>query len=60
MKKCQSPNITVIVKTARSYFDRREEKRKHLAYFNFKGDLFFIVGESQEDEDLEITVKVKV
>ena len=34
--------------------------RKHLAYFNFKGDLFFIVGESQEDEDLEITVKVKV
>ena len=34
--------------------------RKHLAYFNFKGDLYFIVGEAQEDEDLEVTVKVKV
>ena len=58
VKSCKSPNITVIVKTARSYFDRREEMRKHLADINFKGDVYFIVGESQETEEFEITVKV--
>ena len=34
--------------------------RKHLANINFKGDVYFIVGESQENEELDITVKVKV
>ena len=46
-----------VVKTARSYFGRRHETRKKLKDINFNGDVYFIVGESGEDEAADINEK---
>ena len=59
VNKCQSPNMTVIVKTARPYFDRRQEMRDQMAEIKFKGDVFFVVG-TEENEDNATTVKATV
>ena len=53
-KLCRSEDITVIIKTAPSYSDRREEMRKKLREINFKGDVYFIVGQGSGDLEANI------
>ena len=50
-KACASSNGTIIVKSARQNFSRREKMRKELqAKLNFTGDVFFIVGDSEQND----------
>ena len=51
--------MTVIIKTARPYFDRRQEMRDQMAEIKFKGDVFFVVGK-EENEDNVTALKATV
>ena len=61
-KACVSKDSTIIVKSARSNFERRESMRNQLKDINFHGDVFFIVGQEREsgstyDATVEIVQK---
>ena len=58
-KTCESIDNTVIVKSARSNFERRELMRKQLKDINFHGDVFFIVGQQRQNDSNETNAKIQ-